>query len=66
VLAAEVLEHIPYEEFPKALSELRRVSKRFVVLSLPHAGYVFAVGFKFPLLRFFGSGIGLMASTTGN
>jgi SAM-dependent methyltransferase len=53
VLAAEVLEHIPFEEFGKALGEIRRVSRRWALLSLPHAGYVFSFGFKVPLLKRF-------------
>jgi hypothetical protein len=35
VLAAEVLEHIPFDEFGKALGELRRVSRRSVIVTLP-------------------------------
>jgi hypothetical protein len=35
VLAAEVLEHIPFSEFGKALSELKRVSRGHVVITLP-------------------------------
>jgi hypothetical protein len=34
-LCCEVLEHLPYSEFTKALQELRRVSSSYVVLSLP-------------------------------
>lgn len=51
VLAAEVLEHLPFVEFPLALTEIHRVSKRYAVISLPHAGYVFSLEFKIPLLR---------------
>lgn len=35
VLAAEVLEHLPFEEFGTALRELRRVSRRSVIVTLP-------------------------------
>lgn len=50
VLAAEILEHIRFEDVPGALREICRVSKRFAVISLPHAGIVFSLGFKLPLL----------------
>lgn len=51
VLAAEVLEHIPYSDVPKALSEISRVTKTYAVVGLPHAGYVFSFGFKVPAIR---------------
>lgn len=51
VLAAEVLEHIPFSEVSQALREINRVSKKYVVISLPHAGYVFSLEFKIPLLK---------------
>lgn len=52
VLCSEVLEHIPYEEFPKALAELKRVSRGKVILGLPNAGAVFLFRLKLPLLRY--------------
>jgi hypothetical protein len=35
VLAAEVLEHIPFDELGRALGELRRVSRNSVIVTLP-------------------------------
>jgi len=35
VLAAEILEHLPFDKFGKALSEIKRVSKIGAVVSLP-------------------------------
>jgi SAM-dependent methyltransferase len=35
VLAAQVLEHIPLEEFETAVKELARITKRYVVITLP-------------------------------
>jgi len=40
VACCEVLEHLPYEHFSAALSELYRVSSRDVVLSIPEASWV--------------------------
>ena len=48
VLSAEVLEHLPYEEAPKALREIRRVTKKSAVISLPYAGSYFKFFLKIP------------------
>ena len=50
VLAAEILEHITYEDIPQALREIARVAKTHAVISVPHPGYVFSVSYKVPLL----------------
>lgn len=50
-LCAEVLEHLPWEDFSKALSEIKRVTRRGVVLSLPHWGWMFQLRIKIPLLK---------------
>lgn len=49
-LAAEVLEHIRFEDVAVALRELGRVSTRRVVVSLPHPGWVFSLEIKLPIL----------------
>ncbi|PIR82456.1 methyltransferase type 11 [Candidatus Kaiserbacteria bacterium CG10_big_fil_rev_8_21_14_0_10_59_10] len=48
-LAAEVLEHLPWEEVPRALAELRRIARRHVVVTLPYAGSIIAFTVKIPL-----------------
>ncbi|MBI2097078.1 MAG: class I SAM-dependent methyltransferase [Candidatus Sungbacteria bacterium] len=50
VLAAEVLEHLPFTELDEALGEIWRVTKRHVYITLPHAGAVIDVSIKLPLL----------------
>lgn len=47
-VAYEVLEHIPYEDALEALRELCRVSKRYVILSVPDATRVFCFALSIP------------------
>lgn len=59
VLAAEVLEHIPYDEFETALKELGRVSKGPAVITLPAPLIGFSTLINMPLLDPFGLSIGV-------
>ncbi len=48
VTCCEVLEHLPYENFHKALSEIRRVSSQHTVLSLPDCTRAYRVDIQIP------------------
>lgn len=51
VSCCEVLEHLPYSEFPKTLKEIRRVSQKYVVLSLPDVTTVYRVNMELPRIK---------------
>ncbi len=51
VMACEVLEHMPYSDFEKALSEIKRVSKKYVLVSIPYCALSFEMTIKIPGLR---------------
>ncbi len=48
VACFEVLEHLPYEDFSKALSEIYRVSNKYAVLSLPDCTKAYRVDIQIP------------------
>ena len=50
VLACEILEHIPWKDVDKALNELHRISKKYVVISIPYSSAGFELLLKFPLI----------------
>jgi len=48
VICYEVLEHLPYNEFPKSLAEIHRVTNSYVVLSMPDATQAYRFEFWVP------------------
>jgi ubiquinone/menaquinone biosynthesis C-methylase UbiE len=50
VAAFEVLEHLPFKDFSRALAEIYRVSRKNVVLSLPDFTRAYRIYFQLPKL----------------
>jgi ubiquinone/menaquinone biosynthesis C-methylase UbiE len=51
VMACQVLEHLPFSDLPQALNELKRVTKKFVVVSLPQRCSYFELVARFPFTQ---------------
>lgn len=48
VNCCQVLEHLPFDRFRPSLEEVRRVAKRYLVLSLPDTRFFCELGLKIP------------------
>lgn len=59
ILAAEVLEHLPFEEFDLALSELYRIARRNVVITLPAPFLGISALINMPKIKPFGLFFGI-------
>lgn len=59
ILCCEVLEHIPYNQFEKALKEIYGVSNEFVVISLPAPFVGAAMALNLPRLPVFKVHVGM-------
>lgn len=51
VAAFEILEHLPWEQVSVALQELHRVSRRYVIISVPRTSLYFEMVLRFPLIK---------------
>lgn len=50
VLCCEVLEHISYSEFEKALREICRVTRKHLIITLPDKGRFYSIAARLPLM----------------
>lgn len=50
VAAFQVLEHLPYNDFEHILSELKRISRQYILLSLPDRSPFYFIQFSLPLI----------------
>ena len=48
ICAFQVLEHLPFEDFSISIKELKRVSKKYIFISLPNAGRYFKYDLVIP------------------
>lgn len=49
----EVLEHLPYDELPRALDEIYRITREYAILSLPDTTRVYRLNVQIPMYGFY-------------
>ena len=50
VMCYEVLEHMPFDKFRTALGEIKRVSKKYALISLPEKNKIYFLNLRLPIL----------------
>lgn len=51
VACFELLEHLPYDDLPKALAEIRRITDSYAVLSVPDVTTVYRIDLELPRMQ---------------
>ena len=51
VCAFQVLEHIEFKDVEQALAEMARVSKKYIMISVPHFGPTIQLHLKIPMIK---------------
>ncbi len=51
IVACQILEHIPYGDFEKVLGDFHRISRKYVVISLPEKHTGLNIVLKFPFIQ---------------
>ncbi len=51
IMACQVLEHIPFEDFEKVVGDLARITKKYAIISLPNRSTGFELVFKMPFMQ---------------
>ncbi len=52
IIALQILEHIPYEDFVKVLKNLNKISKNFVLFSVPYNQHHFEFYLNFKIMKY--------------
>jgi ubiquinone/menaquinone biosynthesis C-methylase UbiE len=51
ILVCQVLEHIPFDDFKKVVEDLAKITKRYVIVSLPQRSSGFEIVIKTPFIQ---------------
>jgi len=51
VMCCQVLEHLPWQHFRKAMEQISNIAKEIIVVSLPHVPRRYYIEFKFPKFK---------------